>query len=207
MLELVFVIVVLGIIASLAMPRFERDLTQEAADTILADIRYTQNMALKDFRQNFTEPKWQRTFWQIQIENCANSSGLFIQIGSDKDYGGDIDQTEAAIDPANGLKMSWKNTKTCENGGDSNTSKNIFLTKKFGIKSVAGSGGCKDLKHIGFDHLGRPHVSFSGSNAPDYSSYMNTACTFTFKMSDDTTFAVTIEPETGYAYIVDQNAS
>jgi len=206
MLELVFVIVVLGIIASLAMPRFDRDLKQEAADTVLSDIRYTQNLAMKDFRQDFTDTKWQMSFWKITFEKCSDNA-IFIGIGSDKDYQGDTDKDEAAIDPVNGLPMFWKNTDKCEDGGDSTVSDTIFLTRKFGVKSVSSTGGCKDLKHIGFDHLGRPHVSFSGSNAPDYSSYMNTACTFTFKMSDDTTFAVTIEPETGYAYIVDQNAS
>jgi len=203
MLELVFVIVVLGIIASLAMPRFDRDLKQEAADTVLSDIRFTQNLAMKDFRQDFTDTTWQRSFWKINFEKCSDDA-IFIGIGSDKDYEGDTDKDEAAIDPVNGLPMFWKNTDSCEDGGDNSVSDTIFLTRKFGVKSVTGAGGCIGLKHIGFDHLGRPHVSFSGSAAPDYGSYMNTACTFTFTMSDGDTFAVTIEPETGYAFIVGQ---
>jgi len=42
MIELVLVIVVLGILAALAMPRLERDLRQEAKDNLLSAIRYTQ---------------------------------------------------------------------------------------------------------------------------------------------------------------------
>ena len=53
MIELVFVIVVIGILAALALPRIERDLRQEAADNILAAIRYTQHLALND---NKTDP-------------------------------------------------------------------------------------------------------------------------------------------------------
>ncbi len=202
MLELVLVIVVIGILAALAIPRLERDLKQEAADTVLSNIRYTQHLALIDNKHKFNEPKWQRALWKIQFENCTD--GVFIGIGTDMDYEGDTDLSEAAIDPANGKPMFWRNTSSCKNGGDGTVSKNIFLTKKYGVKSVAGSGGCFGKKHIGFDHLGRPHIGYAASSTPDNSSYMNTKCTFTFTLSDDDTFSVDILPETGYAYIANQ---
>ena len=207
MIELVMVIVVLGIMAAVAIPRMERDRTQEAADAILSNIRYAQHMAINDYRENPMKNNWQRSFWQMNIESCANSSGLFLQVGADKDYGKDISRAESAIDPANGKPMFWKNTDSCTNGGDDTVSENIFITKKFGVKSITGSGACKDIQHIGFDHMGRPHVSFSNSSTPDYSSYMKTPCTFTFEVEDDDDFSITIEPETGYAYIVNQHAS
>ena len=206
MLELVFVIVVLGIIASLAMPRIDRDLKQEASDTILSHIRYTQHLALLDNKHKFNEPQWQRAFWKISFESCSGD-GLFIGVGTDMDYEGDTDKSEAATDPANGKPMFWLNTSTCADGGDATVSDTIFITKKYGVNSVAATGGCAGLKHIGFDHLGRPHISFSGSNVPNYSSYMSSTCTFTFTLSDGDTFAIDIQPETGYAYISDQSAS
>lgn len=207
MIELVFAIVVIGILAAIALPRFERDLKQEAADNILSDIKLTQHMALVDFRHEFDEPKWQQSFWRIEIESCGNSSGLFVSVGSDKDYDGSLDRDETAIDPSNGNLMFWSNLQDCSNGGDSNSSERIFITKKFGVKSVSGSGGCNGVKHIGFDHLGRPHVSFSTSTTPNYASYMSSDCTLTFTMSDNDTFAITIQPETGHAYIVGQEDS
>lgn len=207
MIELVMVIVVLGILAAIALPRFERDIKQEAADSVLSDIRYTQHLALMSSKHQFNEPKWQRAFWKISFESCAGGSGYFTSIGSDMDWGGDISQSEAAIDPANSKVMFWTDTASCADGGNSNTSDRIFLTKKFGIKAIAGAGGCNGIQHIGFDHLGRPHVSFSGSTVPNYGSYMNTACTFTFTMSDDDTFSIRINPETGYAFIVGQEDS
>jgi prepilin-type N-terminal cleavage/methylation domain-containing protein len=206
MIELVMVIVVLGILASLSIPRINRDLKQEAADTILSDIRYAQHMALNDYRENPLSDKWQRSFWQVKIENCANNSGLFIIVGADKDYGGNISKKEAAIDPANGKPMFWGNSD-CSDGGDATVSENIFITKKFGVESISTSGGCDDVQHIGFDHLGRPHISFSDSNDPNYSSYMTSECNMTFAMKSDENFTISIVPETGYAYIVDQNAS
>lgn len=208
MIELVFVIVVLGILAALAIPRLDRDLKQEAADSILSDIRYTQHLALIDNKHKFDESSWQNAFWQISFESCGGASGLFESVGTDTNYLGDIDNNEAATDPANGKPMFWTNTASCANGVDTTASSDrIFITKKYGITAANGTGGCNNLKHIGFDHLGRPHVSFSGSSIPDNSSYMNTACTFTFTMSDADTFAITIEPETGHAFIVGQEGS
>jgi type II secretory pathway pseudopilin PulG len=216
MIELVFVIVVIGIIAAVAIPRYDRDLKQEAADTVLSYIRYTQHLALRDFREQTLDrtiggvtrsaAQWQRSFWKITFESCSDGA-IYIGVGSDKDYQGDTDRTEAALDPGNGLPIWWINTSPCKNGGDTTVSPNIFITKKFGVTQVQGSGSCANLKHLGFDQLGRPHVSFSGSTAPDYSSYVTTACIYTFTMSDGDTFSITISPETGYSFITTQNDS
>jgi hypothetical protein len=86
-------------------------------------------------------------------------------------------------------------------------SNNVFLTKKFGVENIATTGGCAGVQHIGFDHLGRPHVSFSGSTSPNYGSYMGSACDMTFDMKAGDSFTIRILPETGYAFIVNQNAS
>jgi len=207
MLELVIVIVVLGILAALAIPRMERDLRQEAADNILSAIRYTQHLALTDDKHKFNNAQWQRSFWQIQFESCAGGD-LFYTIGSDdENYGGDIDEKEAILDPANGKKVFWRNTDSCTNGGDSDTSPNIFLTKKYGITSVSGSGGCNGVQYIGFDHLGRPHIGFSASDSPNYASYMNSVCTLEFTLAEGDPIQISIQPETGYAQIVGQSES
>jgi len=206
MIELVMVIVVLGILASLAMPRLDRDLKQEAADAVLSNIRYTQHLALIDNKHSFSNPQWQRAFWKISFESCAGG-GVFLSIGTDIDYQGDTDRNEAALDPINLKPMFWTNTEACTNGGDNTVSPDIFLTKKYGVTAVNGTQGCNGIQHIGFDHLGRPHVSFSASTTPNYSSYMNSVCRFTFTMSNSETFAIDIRPETGYANIVGQDGS
>ncbi|MEA3419339.1 MAG: type II secretion system protein [Campylobacterota bacterium] len=206
MIELVMVIMVLGILAALAMPRLDRDLEQEAADNILSDIRYTQHMALRDYRHDNNDSNWQKSFWRIGFENCSDSTGLYEYIGSDDNYGGGINDIEAAIDPVNGKKMIWSGVN-CSDGGDSSTSDRLFITHKYGIDTFARTGGCSAAQYIGFDHLGRPHQGFAGSTTPNYASYMTSACTFTFTMSDGNTFSITIEPETGHAYIVGQEDS
>ncbi len=205
MLELVFVIVVLGILAALALPRMDRDLKQEAADNVLSAIRYTQHLALVDNKTDPFKAKWQQRFWKIMFSTCSNGDH-FYRIGSDDNMnsGGTFTEIEAAIDPLNGKPIYLADNGNCN---DTTVSNEIFIGKRFGVTVGNGAGGCNGIKHIGFDHLGRPHISFGGSSTPDYSSYMSQDCIFTFTMSDGDTFDINISKETGYAYIVGQDDS
>jgi len=208
MLELVMVIVVLGILGALAIPRFDRDLNQEAADSILSDIRYTQHIALLDNKHKFDKSKWQRRFWKIMFGTCTGTD-RFYMIGSDDDMSannssGFFSKSESITDPSNGKHMFWTNGIDCSNVKDTTISDRIFITKKYGITNISTSGGCASNKYIGFDYLGRPRNGFATSTTPNDASYMSTDCTFTFTMYDGTTFAIQIDAETGYAFIVGQ---
>jgi len=205
MIELVLVIVVIAILAALAIPRMERDLRQEAADNILAAVRYTQHLALMDDKHKFNNPKWQRRFWRIMFAPCSDEK-YFYRVGSDDDMDSTstFEESEAAIDPANGKPMYRENNGDCSQTDQ--FSDNILIGKKYGVTvngGVAGTG-CAGLKSIGFDHLGRPHTGFSASDIPDYSSYMNSECIFDFSLENGESFQIRIESETGYTYVVGQ---
>jgi prepilin-type N-terminal cleavage/methylation domain-containing protein len=208
MLELVLVIVVLGILAALSIPRLERDLKQEAADNILSAIRYTQHLALLDNKHKFNDPKWQQRYWHLYFGTCAGKK--FYAIGSDDNTDGStnarVDFDESAIDPANGKRIWAKDGASC-NGTHSlsDISPNIFIGKKYGVDTI--SGGCGNVKFVAFDHLGRSYGSgFSNSSTPDNSGYMNSDCNFTFSSTDNAfdDFSIIIKKETGYAYMEGQ---
>ena len=172
MLELVFVIVVLGILAALALPRMDRDLRQEAADNILSAIRYTQHLALNDDKTNPFVNDWQSKLWNISFSNSdynITSSGI------------------AALDPANGKLM----------GGSGTVSPNTQLQKKYGINSIS---GCNNL--IAFDHLGRPFtaVSGAGNNYGNYMS--GDCNLTVSSPAFDSNITIEIKTETGYARII-----
>ena len=145
MIELIFVIVVLGILAAMAIPRLERDLRQEAADNILSAIRHTQHLALMDNVRE-TNATWQRAFWRFGFNSCSDD-GIFYYIAADKNLGGGVvpSSDEAATDPLNGQNFAGQNTQPCETdtSGHTNASSNIFITKKHSISdgNVAWSGG------------------------------------------------------------------
>ena len=209
MLELVFIIVILGILASLALPRMERDVTQEAADSILSDIRYTQHLALLDDMHEYNKPKWQQKYWRIVFASCDSSKRHYYMVGSDTSMDDASNaffaRTEAAVDPATGFPM-FGDAALCLTDGDTNTSKRMYITKKYNITAVTSANGCNGAKHIAFDHFGRPHhgVGFSKSTIPDHNGYMTTACVFTFTFENGKSFQISIQPETGYAQIVGQ---
>jgi len=200
MLEAIMVITVIGILAAVAIPRLQTDTTQEAADQILSDIRYTQHLALTDDVTNPNNTNWQRAFWSMRFTGCDGGTNWFYIIGSDKSYEGNIDvNTEAAIDSLSGKPMRGD----CIAGNDGTKSSKIFITDKYGISNVTFTGSCNGAQHIGFDRLGRLHQSFTASTAPNYASVLRSLCTIIFTHPNGN-FSINIQPETGYAYIVGQ---
>ena len=156
MLELVFVIVVLGILASIAIPRLERDLRQEAKDNLLSAIRYTQHLALIDDKANPTDttdpayPNWQRKLWKITFVTSDDNLANFYTISSDFNGDSAVTKNETAIDPVNGKYMYNDDDDTMI---DSDESPNIFIGKTYGINSMNFSGGCAGEDHVAFDNL------------------------------------------------------
>ncbi len=200
MLELVMVIGIVGILSLVALTRLDRDRTQEAADNILSAVRYTQHLALTDDRHDLNNNRWQRSFWMIRFV-----SNTHYIVGSDANYGGNIDKNESAVDPANGKLMYTTDTTI-----DSDESPTIFIGRKYGIDTIDFSncqqtvGGRNRASHIAFDHMGRPHKGITRSNIDDYSTLLSNDCEITFSGSDISSFTLHIERETGFAYIVGQ---
>lgn len=166
MIELVLVIVVLGILAALAMPRLDRDLRQEAKDNILSAIRYTQHLAMIDDK---TVPgtAWQANLWKISFQ--ADGSSYTISSGGN-----------VALDPIDGKAMDG-------------TSPNTLIGKKYSVDGV--SGGCTT---VGFDNLGRPFTSMSGSTYTGYMDSPSCNIIFTFEQTGVTDLTITIAAETGH---------
>jgi len=214
MIELVFVIVVLGILASLAMGRMERDLRQEASETILSHIRLTQQLALRDNKhRSDNDAKWQIAYWQFYLRPCGTdwSYRVSSNIGLETSGVSSLGKFESAINPVDG-KYLW--ASNCTNL-DTDESPTVLLTKKFGVDIISSTSSCKDgsssSTSIAFDYLGRPHVGTNYNNTPDFRKLMTDDCNITFTMSTDQdndgvndNFIITIKAETGHTFIVGQ---
>lgn len=194
MLELVFVIIVIGILAVLAMPNFNRHPLQEAAEKVAGHIRYTQHLAIVNDKYDPTDGTWWERRWQIRF---PHASGIYYyEIFSEINKQGNSDNDEEAIDPL-----------TRENIGSGNYSVTVIpdklitnLTKKFGIIEVGGTCVRPGAhRTIAFDNIGRPYLDvYSGvySNpVPDG------GCTIALKHQTDGNATITIEAETGYVSV------
>ena len=214
MIELVFVIVILGILASLAMGRMDRDLKQEASESVLSHIRLTQQLAMRDNKhRSDNDVNWQTSYWQFSMQRCGND--IAYMVASDLNMAGGgitgIGKTEAAINPVDGKYIY---SSDCENLAKDETP-SVLLTQKYGIKNadVSFSGGC-NRKQILFDYLGRPHyrnttyATATDTSPTFFNNIMTRDCDFTFKVGkDNDSFTIRIEAETGHAFIVGQEAS
>lgn len=201
MIELIFVIVVIGILAAVIMPRTGSNKLHEAATQVLSHIRYTQHLAMVDdkFDPNDTNynpngcgtlhpGKWYLSLWRIRLHSLNNLSEY--SVFSDKNRCGSIDITgiiEPAIDPLS-REMIY----------------NVDLTKLYGITSITST--CDDGNlDIFFDNLGRPYVnSVSTGVTPPYSNLLTQDCNLTMS-STEGNVVITVHPETGYACILNDD--
>ena len=209
-IELIFVIVVLGILASLAMERVDRDLKQEASETILSHIRLAQQLALRDnkHRQD-NNGLWQRAYWRFEYGKCKNTTNLdgtaayYYRVGAATTLDKAFNKNESAINPVDGKYLYTINSCDDLKKDESPT---ILISKKFGINKIEKYAGCNKVQHIAFDYLGRPHHQIGSYGSANFSKIMVNDCRLKFKMATGDSFTIIIEAETGHAYIVGEEA-
>lgn len=202
MLELVFVIVVVGILSFMAASRFERNTLQEAADQLVGHIRYTQHLAMVDdkfvpnpemsnestqARKIQHSKEWYKGRWQIHFANTAGSGDKWsYMIYSDSvTFTGTPDVSEHAKNPMDSSKYL--------SGGYSAgniyeksplATKEMNLGNKYGILDVDFTNGCviaNTRQRISFDYLGKPFYGNPHAQTSSYHDELNfkilkTAC-------------------------------
>jgi len=201
-IELIFVIIVIGIIASIAIPKLKKNYLPKAAAQVISHIRYTQHMALMDDKFDTTNVDW-HSVWSYSIF-------------SDADHDRNPDAVEMAINPLNKnqyLSGGYNNTLHIN---DKKAMKLMRLGDTYNIKDMAFGGGCRsNTPYIYFDHLGRPFNTMpntSGSAyqlaASGYHKLLSSTCTISLcSVSDcgtavgDEIITIKIEPETGYTHL------
>lgn len=209
MLELVFVIIVIGILAVLAMPNFNRHPLQEAAEQLAGHIRYTQHLAMVDDRFDATNSQWYSQMWVLWIRSVhdVNNGGekeWFYEVFSDRSNDNNSALLEEAIDPLTGETLGNGGTNIIDNTCPDN--KIINLTRKYGIKDIVYAGGTNDIgstqTRIAFDNVGRPYRNASPNLGENWRRYLITSdITITLTGSDNQTAVITVRPETGYVSI------
>lgn len=132
MLELVFVIIVIGILAVLAMPNFNRHPLQEATEQLASHIRYTQHLAMVDDKFDPADANWWERKWQLKI--TGTSYDVFSDSGA---FNHTADVGEAAIDPLTKTPISA-----------------INLATDYGITAIT-------ALTLAFDNMGRPYDGFT----------------------------------------------
>jgi len=217
MLELVFVIVIIGILAATIIPNTRTNPLQEAALQIVSDIRYTQHLAMVDDKFNINDVNWSHQRWQILFSSNGSSGGeMAYTIFSDTsgDGSGNPDVAEIARNPANfSERMSGGQTSSVllniDNAGFVGMNK-LNLGRSYGIDDVTfPNNSCSNggSRRIAFDHIGRPIKGSLASNDTAYENYnlitdVNN-CNIILTHTTGTTLTIRVHRETGYVCIID----
>jgi len=212
MMELVFVIVVVGILSALIAPNFQRNTLREAADQLISHIRYTQHLAMMDDKFNPNDNKWFLGRWQLHFyQNTGSDNKWSYIVFSDwkGTHSGNPDNGEIAVNPLDNTKFLTGGTSggALIQYGDKEATKAMNIGHKYGVTSVIFGGGCNGgVKYLSFDYLGRPFNSFPTSlpyelPSSGYHKLLTSQCDIT--LSDGTkSVTIAIERETGYAHIL-----
>ena len=211
LLELVVVIVLIGILSSVAIWKFKADKLVEATDQVVSHIRYTQHLAMQDNKfkvraRNGEVSKWYRQRWNLAFQNEKSwKYTVFYDIDSKKpnEFSGNLNSNkEVAKDPANNSKFlsaGWSgiSKEDCEQA-----SQKFNLGKIFGIIDVKFSKNCGNrAKTLSFDEFGRPMqpVTATGNGGAQrgYDKILLKRCEITLK-TDSKQSIISIEPITGF---------
>lgn len=175
MIELVFVIVVIGILAATIIPRVRTNPAQEAATYLISKIRYTQHLAMVD--DKYGNGTWYKNRWQIRFDGDKYS------IVNDNN-------ATFATDPSN------RSTKF--SNIDLNKKYGVTVAVK-GTECGTGTG-----EHIiSFDYLGRPLAGDLSASTGAYSGVTlvkTNDCRIELTNGVETV-TINITPETGYTRI------
>ncbi|QSZ42337.1 prepilin-type N-terminal cleavage/methylation domain-containing protein [Sulfurimonas aquatica] len=217
MLELVFVIVVIGILAATIIPTVKTNPLQEAAIQLVSHIRYTQHLALVNDQFSTTDTNWYKQRWQIAFSASAaadNQPAYTIYADTSGSSTGDADKEEVALNPENSAQLMTGgysgDNKMDINHADFIGMKKLNLGLSYGVDSITLSSTCKvsGSTRIAFDHLGRPIKgklggASGGGNAEAYESdnLIQDNCIIVLKDADDNNVSIIVRPETGYATV------
>jgi len=210
LLELVFVIVVIGIISSIVLSDVKTNRLRDAATQLVEHIYYTQYLAMKDDKFN-VDSKWYEERWQIRftsdgIAETGYTSAYAIFSDFNGAHSTHPEFNELAKDPLTGDAISGGVTNAVLYSDDGVYQK-ANLGISYGVDSISFSSSCQyyGSMRIAFDHLGRPIKGNIGSTTVnsniDTLKYITSTCEITLHSGADS-ITISIEPETGFTTIL-----
>jgi type II secretory pathway pseudopilin PulG len=229
LLEVIFVIVVIGILSSMIIPRVGSDKLNEAASQLVSHIRYTQHLAMindkYDVNQlNGSKVIWFEKRWRLKFSKSQDTEEKYSYTIFDdrlQTATGNPDAAEVAVNPLNRSKKltGGAASATMIHTGDPQATNEMNIGKEYGILDVDFASECRTAnvnKVITFDHLGRPIRGATSDMSSPYSSSTNSnnilisqrciidLCTVSDCNSANSAQKITIaiEPETGYSCVL-----
>ena len=221
MLELVFVMVVVGILSVMIAPNFQGNNLRQAADQVVSHIRYTQHLAMMDNKFDPNDSDWYKERWQIFFSTAASSQSYIIFSDINKDGNPSHSETgikEVARNPLDSTKYLIGVNYGSFFGGketEERISNNLNLKDEYSIKDISVTGGStgSPARRVIFDSLGRPYRGNTDGGMSNIADKITSTTIFIKlcietctnpknKKNNQNESVIAIEPETGYTHIL-----
>lgn len=226
LVELIFVVVVIGILAFALWPKKQPTQALEAARQIVAHIRYTQHLALNDDKfathtyiatdgtKKNIAIDWYKRLWRITFSNLTADKDCKIggwQYAVYQNIAGDLSdkgQPNGTIEAARNPAQAGKVLSACYSGLSTNTSDELNLGQTYKIENIYFSEFATDsrIQGIIFDELGRAYPSGDFSQAYNNGKKFklgdnNSYGRITLSAKDGSVAKILVFAETGYACV------
>lgn len=207
LIELVIVVVIVGILSIIALPKFQRNAVQEAADQITSHIRYTQHLSMINDRYDPDDPRSFAKFWTIQfnhtqIANFGEKEKTW-KYSICQDIAGastsNCNSTkEIAKDPAKSKRLLTGGWSGANKADEKLINKNLNITNKYGITDVSFKNcGRNANQSIMFDNLGKPASKATPTSSRLSQLFFKQPCEITL-VGQTHVAVITVQNETGY---------
>jgi len=225
LIELIFIIIVVGIIGATAITAFKKDTLTPATIQVLDHIRYTQQLALNqdmfvpspEFstysgNQAIKDSKlWFKRWWQILFHNNSSYSIFSDHPTSNianNQYDRSVEYSDDLIakDPQTGLYIAGYLPASSSKVPENERFQLSDLNEEYGVTidmdTCRYSGGSSTSNRIIFDNMGRPHCNISDtySETAPYGRLANQQIVVRLK-KDNVCNEIKIVPITGFASI------
>jgi hypothetical protein len=194
LLELIFVILIVGIIASQSTIKNNLSKIKLAKSQLLLHLKYTRYIAMLDNKYNFNDDEWFKKRWTLKFLNCQKSiGGIYYVIYSDMDGNGAIKKDETLRDPlTNNYIYSFQCTKDKLN----DKSNFVLLSEKYEIENISVS--CNSTSTIGQISFGYDGNVYSrlGQNEENYK--IDEPCSIKIYSKHNQVEEIIIHPNSGY---------
>jgi carbamoyl-phosphate synthase large chain len=210
--ELILVIVIVGILTTISLPRLERDGLVEATNQVVASINYTRHLAMQDSK--FGTQNWFKKWWSLIFNEtkdyCGNNQKSWkYAIYYDKSENGNLNSVdEVARDLSNNGKFFSAGWAGISKNNCMYVSNKFDLGKTFGIVDIEFSKECGNRsKSITFDDFGRPSIVVStikDGSRNAYDRILHQTCTITLKTNNKKS-TISIEPMSGFLSVKYEN--
>ena len=225
LVELIFVIVVIGILSFALWPTKQPTQALEAARQIVAHIRYTQHLALNDdkfathidtdgTKQNIARD-WYKRLWRITFsdtkadEKCKNGGWRYAVYQNISRGLSDRGQPNGTVEAASNPAQAGKVLSACYSGLSTNTSDELNLGQTYKIDTIDFRQFATDsrIQGIIFDELGRAYprgewtTPYDNGRAFRFSEGDSSYGRIILRAKDGSTANILVFGETGYACV------